>query len=483
MSRSAPKGQDDQVKLKKVLDELTKREENKFCADCGCRGPRWASINLGVFICIACSGIHRSLGVHLTFVRSVNLDSWTSEQVAQMQKWGNGRAKAYYEATVPRDYRIPTEHSSVREKEMWIRDKYERKRFVGRDEPDAGERRQGGRAKKYAESDEDSDDDRKRSSRTSSRSGSRNTESARTNSSSRRTEPAPKAPATTNDILTFDVFSSPAQAPAPAPTPVPAAPAQPAAQPAAPQQPKQDEWAAFGGSSANSQGFGDAFAATPAPAANQHQNAMANIMASFGSAPAAPAANGFHPQGGMAPAPMGMNPMGMNPMMGGFPGGMPQGQPNPMMNPMAPMNPMFGGAPGMAPGMAPMGMNPMMGGGFPGAAPGMGFPQQPMGMGMPMNPMMGAGGMGMNPMGFPQQQQPRPGMQPGQTGQFGQPGQQGQFGQPGQPGQQGQFGQHGQPGQFGQPGQPGQFGQPGQPGQQGLNQPFVNLQGGKNPFF
>jgi hypothetical protein len=29
---------DDQVKLKKILDELTKREENKFCADCGCRG-------------------------------------------------------------------------------------------------------------------------------------------------------------------------------------------------------------------------------------------------------------------------------------------------------------------------------------------------------------------------------------------------------------------------------------------------------------
>lgn len=38
MSRNAPKPVDDQVKLKKLLDELTKREENKFCADCGCRG-------------------------------------------------------------------------------------------------------------------------------------------------------------------------------------------------------------------------------------------------------------------------------------------------------------------------------------------------------------------------------------------------------------------------------------------------------------
>lgn len=38
MSRAGPKPADDQVKLKKILDELTKREENKFCADCGCRG-------------------------------------------------------------------------------------------------------------------------------------------------------------------------------------------------------------------------------------------------------------------------------------------------------------------------------------------------------------------------------------------------------------------------------------------------------------
>jgi len=45
-------------------------------------GPRWASWNLGVFLCIRCAGIHRNLGVHVSRVKSVNLDSWTPEQIA-----------------------------------------------------------------------------------------------------------------------------------------------------------------------------------------------------------------------------------------------------------------------------------------------------------------------------------------------------------------------------------------------------------------
>lgn len=44
-------------------------------------GPRWASWNLGVFICIRCAGIHRNLGVHISRVKSVNLDQWTPEQI------------------------------------------------------------------------------------------------------------------------------------------------------------------------------------------------------------------------------------------------------------------------------------------------------------------------------------------------------------------------------------------------------------------
>ena len=76
-----------------------------------------------------------------------------------MQKWGNKKAKDYFEANVPKDYRIPTEHSPVRDKEIWIRDKYDRKRFLPREDDTSNSRRTSSRKKKN-DSDEESESDR-----------------------------------------------------------------------------------------------------------------------------------------------------------------------------------------------------------------------------------------------------------------------------------------------------------------------------------
>lgn len=93
------KSQATTAKNKARLMKLLQDPSNKHCADCKtARNPRWASWNLGLFICIRCSGIHRSLGTHITRVKSVDLDSWTDEQTESMCNWGNKRANAYWEA-------------------------------------------------------------------------------------------------------------------------------------------------------------------------------------------------------------------------------------------------------------------------------------------------------------------------------------------------------------------------------------------------
>ncbi|XP_048453029.1 stromal membrane-associated protein 1-like [Rhincodon typus] len=91
------------------------------------QGPRWASWNLGVFICIRCAGIHRNLGVHISRVKSVNLDQWTPEQIQCMQDMGNTKARHFYEANLPEHFRRPQTDQAV---EFFIRDKYEKKKYV-----------------------------------------------------------------------------------------------------------------------------------------------------------------------------------------------------------------------------------------------------------------------------------------------------------------------------------------------------------------
>ncbi|KAM9732781.1 arf-GAP with coiled-coil, ANK repeat and PH domain-containing protein 2 [Menidia menidia] len=104
---------------------------NRRCCDCEEAEPRWAAVNLGVTICIQCSGIHRSLGVHVSKVRSLTLDSWEPEQLKLLSILGNDVINGIYEARRAEEGRVKPNATSPRaEKEAFIREKYVEKRFL-----------------------------------------------------------------------------------------------------------------------------------------------------------------------------------------------------------------------------------------------------------------------------------------------------------------------------------------------------------------
>ncbi|XP_006067020.1 arf-GAP with coiled-coil, ANK repeat and PH domain-containing protein 3 isoform X2 [Bubalus bubalis] len=95
---SATDSRERSVKGESVLQRVQNVAGNSQCGDCGQPDPRWASINLGVLLCIECSGIHRSLGVHCSKVRSLTLDSWEPELLKLMCELGNSTVNRIYEA-------------------------------------------------------------------------------------------------------------------------------------------------------------------------------------------------------------------------------------------------------------------------------------------------------------------------------------------------------------------------------------------------
>ncbi|NXV51382.1 ACAP3 protein, partial [Uria aalge] len=128
---SATDSRERSAKGESILQRVQSIAGNDQCCDCGQPDPRWASINLGILLCIECSGIHRSLGVHCSKVRSLTLDSWEPELLKLMCELGNSTMNQIYEAQCEElGLKKPTAGSSRQDKEAWIKVKYVEKKFL-----------------------------------------------------------------------------------------------------------------------------------------------------------------------------------------------------------------------------------------------------------------------------------------------------------------------------------------------------------------
>ncbi|ESN99342.1 hypothetical protein HELRODRAFT_155972 [Helobdella robusta] len=110
---------------------LTSIPGNEKCADCCEPDPKYSAYNLGILICENCAAIHKTLGPHISKVKSLNLENWDDNTLNSLRSLGNTKVNSKYEENVPLFYKRPLPSDPQVVKEQWIRAKYERKEFFG----------------------------------------------------------------------------------------------------------------------------------------------------------------------------------------------------------------------------------------------------------------------------------------------------------------------------------------------------------------
>ena len=127
--------------MQQRLKKLMRLAHNQNCVDCSTPRPRWATLivppksdeksqplPLGCFCCLECSGAHRRLGTHVTFVRSIDLDTWKEREVQALEFAGNQVVNTIFEARMDEFRKVDSE-TDQDERLSFIRDKYEQKFF------------------------------------------------------------------------------------------------------------------------------------------------------------------------------------------------------------------------------------------------------------------------------------------------------------------------------------------------------------------